>query len=54
MYDKHGNSNTPDKDALYGLDKIVGSAPWGMIAGLLFGFCAGVMNVVRALLVMAY
>lgn len=95
MSDKHGNSNTPDKDALkalsdkleatkkshqpentnreksgmgeglkyasefsaavivgaalgYGLDKIVGSAPWGMIAGLLFGFCAGVMNVVRA------
>ena len=95
MSDKHGNSNTPDKDALkalsdkleatkkshqpentnreksgmgeglkyasefsaavivgaalgYGLDKIVGSAPWGMIVGLLFGFCAGVMNVVRA------
>jgi ATP synthase protein I len=32
----------------YGVDKFAGSAPWGMLAGLLLGFSAGVMNVVRA------
>ena len=32
----------------YGVDKFAGSAPWGMLVGLLLGFSAGVMNVVRA------
>ena len=32
----------------YGVDKFAGSAPWGMLVGLLLGFGAGVMNVVRA------
>jgi len=32
----------------YGVDKFAGSAPWGMLFGLLLGFSAGVMNVVRA------
>ncbi|WP_051279253.1 AtpZ/AtpI family protein [Hellea balneolensis] len=32
----------------YGVDKLTDSGPWGMIAGLLLGFGAGVLNVVRA------
>jgi ATP synthase protein I len=32
----------------WGLDKVAGTSPWGLIGLLLLGFCAGVMNVVRA------
>ena len=32
----------------YGVDKFAGSAPWGLLIGLLLGFGTGVMNVVRA------
>lgn len=32
----------------YIVDKFAGSGPWGMIVGLLLGFGAGVLNVVRA------
>ena len=32
----------------YLVDKFAGSGPWGLLIGLLLGFCAGVMNVVRA------
>jgi ATP synthase protein I len=32
----------------WGLDKVAGTSPWGLIALLLLGFCAGVFNVVRA------
>ena len=31
----------------YGLDHFLNSAPWFLLVGLLLGFCAGVMNVVR-------
>lgn len=31
----------------YGIDHLAGSTPWGLLVGLFFGFCAGVMNVVR-------
>lgn len=31
----------------YFLDRLVGTAPWGMIVFLLLGFCAGVLNVLR-------
>ena len=30
------------------LDRFVGTTPWGMIAFLLLGFCAGILNVLRA------
>jgi len=30
------------------VDKFAGSGPWGLLIGLLLGFGAGVMNVVRA------
>lgn len=32
----------------YLLDHFAGTAPWGMIILLLLGFCAGVLNVMRA------
>ncbi|MFZ1814715.1 MAG: AtpZ/AtpI family protein [Rhizobiaceae bacterium] len=32
----------------WGIDKMTGFAPWGMIIFLLLGFCAGVINVLRA------
>ena len=32
----------------YLLDRIAGTAPWGMIVFLLLGFAAGVLNVMRA------
>ncbi|WP_137132377.1 AtpZ/AtpI family protein [Rhizobium sp. FY34] len=33
----------------YLLDRLAGTTPWGMIILLLLGFCAGVLNVLRAL-----
>ena len=30
------------------LDRFAGTSPWGMIVLLLLGFCAGVLNVLRA------
>ena len=32
----------------WGLDKLVGTTPWGMIGFLLLGFAAGVLNVMRS------
>lgn len=32
----------------YIVDKFAGTGPWGLLIGLLLGFGAGVMNVVRA------
>lgn len=32
----------------WGLDHVAGTSPWGLIGFLLLGFCAGVVNVVRA------
>lgn len=32
----------------WGLDYVAGTSPWGLIVLLLLGFCAGVVNVVRA------
>jgi ATP synthase protein I len=32
----------------WGLDRAAGTSPWGLIVLLLLGFCAGVLNVVRA------
>ena len=32
----------------YLLDRFAGTGPWGMIVLLLLGFCAGVLNVLRA------
>lgn len=32
----------------YLVDKFAGTAPWGMIVFLLLGFCAGILNVLRA------
>jgi ATP synthase protein I len=32
----------------WGLDQVAGTSPWGLIGLLLLGFCAGVLNVVRA------
>jgi len=32
----------------WGLDKLAGTAPWGMVIFLLLGFAAGVRNVIRA------
>lgn len=32
----------------YLFDRFVGTAPWGLIVLLLLGFCAGVLNVLRA------
>jgi ATP synthase protein I len=33
----------------YLLDRFAGTTPWGMIILLLLGFCAGILNVLRAL-----
>lgn len=33
----------------YLLDRFAGTTPWGLIILLLLGFCAGVLNVLRAL-----
>lgn len=33
----------------YLIDRFAGTTPWGMIILLLLGFCAGVLNVLRAL-----
>ncbi len=32
----------------WGLDRMAGTSPWGLIGFLLLGFCAGVVNVIRA------
>ena len=32
----------------WGIDHFTGSGPWGLLVGMFLGFCAGVMNVVRA------
>ncbi len=32
----------------WGLDRLAGTSPWGLIGFLLLGFAAGVVNVVRA------
>ena len=32
----------------WGLDRVAGTSPWGLIGFLLLGFAAGVLNVVRA------
>jgi len=32
----------------WGIDRLAGTSPWGLIGFLLLGFCAGVLNVVRA------
>lgn len=32
----------------YLIDRFAGTAPWGMIILLLLGFCAGILNVLRA------
>ena len=32
----------------YFVDKFLGSAPWGLLAGLILGFAAGIMNIIRA------
>ena len=32
----------------WGLDKVAGTSPWGLISLLLLGFAAGVVNVIRA------
>jgi ATP synthase protein I len=32
----------------WGLDRVAGTSPWGLIGLLLLGFAAGVLNVVRA------
>ena len=32
----------------WGVDQLLGVAPWGMIILLLVGFCAGVLNVLRS------
>ncbi len=32
----------------YGADKLFKSSPWGLLVGLILGFAAGVLNVIRA------
>ena len=32
----------------YMLDKYVGTSPWGLLGGIILGFSAGVLNVIRA------
>ena len=32
----------------WAVDHFAGTAPWGLLVGMAMGFCAGVMNVVRA------
>ena len=31
-----------------GIDRLFGTTPWAMVTLLILGFCAGVLNVVRA------
>lgn len=32
----------------WALDAVAGTSPWGMIVGLILGFCAGMLNIMRA------
>jgi len=32
----------------WGLDKLAGTSPFGLLGGLFLGLCAGILNVVRA------
>lgn len=32
----------------FGADKVLGTAPWGLLVGLFLGFSAGVRNIIRA------
>ncbi|WP_372426490.1 AtpZ/AtpI family protein [Salinarimonas chemoclinalis] len=32
----------------WALDQVAGTSPWGMIVGLVLGFCAGMLNIMRA------
>lgn len=32
----------------WAIDNVVGTSPWGMIVGLLLGFAAGMLNIMRA------
>ena len=32
----------------YGIDKLLGSMPWGLLIGLILGFAAGVLSITRA------
>lgn len=32
----------------WAIDSVVGTSPWGMIVGLLLGFAAGMLNIMRA------
>ncbi len=32
----------------WGVDKLAGTSPFGLLVGLFLGLCAGIMNVVRA------
>jgi len=32
----------------WGIDRLAGSSPWGLIVFLLLGFCAGILNVLRS------
>ena len=32
----------------WGVDKLAGTSPFGLLGGLFLGLCAGIMNVVRA------
>lgn len=32
----------------WGFDWLVGSSPWGLVLGLLLGFCAGMLGLLRA------
>ncbi|MBB5518953.1 AtpZ/AtpI family protein [Amphiplicatus metriothermophilus] len=33
----------------WGLDRLAGTSPWGLLAGIFLGFAAGVLNVARAM-----
>lgn len=30
----------------FGIDKLVGTSPWGLLAGLVLGLCAGVREII--------
>lgn len=32
----------------FGIDRLFGTTPWGLVVFLLLGFCAGTLNVLRA------
>ncbi|OCW55565.1 AtpZ/AtpI family protein [Hoeflea olei] len=32
----------------YGIDRLAGTTPWGLIVFLILGFCAGVLNILRS------